>query len=129
DLGFAVNIGQDGTGHYTDGGSSSIDALIDDVGIWRRVVTPDEVGKIFLRGKSGQDLLGNGPTSAQFKITTFTLSGGQLHLSVTGTTAGAKLQTRSSFDAGTQWQDVGPISGSADLTATTGTAFYRIVNP
>ena len=44
DLALAVNIGQDGTGHYTDGGTSSIDALIDDVGVWRRVITPGEAG-------------------------------------------------------------------------------------
>src|SRR6185437_15890157 len=35
DQSYAVNIGQDGTGQYTDNGSAQITALIDDVGIWR----------------------------------------------------------------------------------------------
>jgi hypothetical protein len=126
DIPLTVNIGQDGTGLYTDKGGSSLDALIDDVGIWRRVLTAEEAGTIFLRGQSGQDL---GSAPSQLKFSVFTLSNGQLHLTVTGAAAGAKLQTRSSFAAGTQWQDVGPISGSADINVSAGTAFYQIVNP
>lgn len=126
DLSLAVNIGQDGTGHYTDGGSSSLDALIDDVGVWRRELTSDEAGTIFLRGQAGQSF-GAGPS--ELKIATFTLSGGQLHITVTGASGTARLQKRTSFDAGTSWQDVGPITGSTDIPATTGMAFYRVVNP
>jgi hypothetical protein len=126
DVPLAVNIGQDGTGAYTDGGGSSLDALIDDVGIWRRVLTSDEAGTIFLRGQSGQDL---GAGATELKIATFTISGGQLHITVTGGSATARLQTRPSFDAGTSWQDLGPITGSANINATSGMAFYRVVNP
>lgn len=50
---FATNIGQDGTGGY---GSSFFDADIDDLGIWRRVLTPQEVAAIFEIGQAGQDL-------------------------------------------------------------------------
>ena len=40
DLFYSVNVGQDGRGTYTDGGSAGItNALIDDVGIWRRALS------------------------------------------------------------------------------------------
>jgi hypothetical protein len=124
DAGLETNIGQDGTGAYTDGGDVHMTGNIDDVAIWRRALSAQEAARI---ASAAGDLSTLSP--AQFKITTFTLSGGQLHLSITGATAGAKLQTRANFDAGTQWQDVGPISGNADINVSSGTAFYRIVNP
>src|SRR5207248_611228 len=44
----SVNIGQDGTGLYTDDtGGAAVDMLVDDLGIWRRVVTPQEALAIF----------------------------------------------------------------------------------
>lgn len=50
-LGFSVNIGQDGTGTYTDGtGGAAVDMLVDDLAIWRRVVTPTEDQGIFNAG-------------------------------------------------------------------------------
>jgi len=50
-LGFGVNIGQDGTGTYTDGsGGAAVDMLMDDVAIWRRVVTDQEASGIFNAG-------------------------------------------------------------------------------
>jgi|GEM_PF-656954 len=53
-IGFNVNIGQDGTGYYTDGGSvSHVNMLMDDLAIWRRVVTSNEVVGIFNAGLSG----------------------------------------------------------------------------
>ncbi len=53
--GLALNIGQDGTGRYTDGNSVEInDLTMDDVGIWRRVLTATEVGQIRQAGLSGQ---------------------------------------------------------------------------
>src|SRR5678816_2882610 len=53
----AVNIGQDGRGSYTDGGSMGVtNAAIDDVGIWRRVVTAQEAAAIYKAGLAGLDL-------------------------------------------------------------------------
>src|SRR5262249_30984854 len=47
DSGLGVNIGQDGTGAYTDGGSAEmVNVLMDDLGIWRRVVSAGEVAAI-----------------------------------------------------------------------------------
>lgn len=50
---FATNLGQDGTGNY---GSRFSDVTFDDLGIWRRVLTPQEVAAIFAAGQAGQDL-------------------------------------------------------------------------
>jgi hypothetical protein len=55
--GLATNLGQDGTGRYTDGGSVGVeDLMMDDVGLWRRVLTSNEVAAIHLAGLSGKDL-------------------------------------------------------------------------
>jgi len=53
DSGLPTNIGQDGTGGYTDGGNVEIDALIDDVAIWRRAVTAFEVQRVYQFGTNG----------------------------------------------------------------------------
>jgi hypothetical protein len=53
----AINIGQDGVGTYTDGGAVGItNAAIDDVGIWRRTLTPGEVMAIYISGNAGNAL-------------------------------------------------------------------------
>ncbi len=50
-LGWNINIGQDGTGTYTDGSSgAAVDLLVDDLAIWRRVVADQEVSGIFNAG-------------------------------------------------------------------------------
>lgn len=51
-----VNIGQDGTGQYVDSGAS-IDAVIDDVAIWRRALDPVDVAGIYRAGTNGQNVL------------------------------------------------------------------------
>jgi hypothetical protein len=57
DSGLDTNIGQDGTGQYTDGNNVGVtNALIDDVGIWRRALTPQEAAGIYIKGLAGQDL-------------------------------------------------------------------------
>lgn len=52
-VGMATNIGQDGTGTY---GSRFTDVSFDDVGVWRRVLTPQEVTGVFTAGQAGKDL-------------------------------------------------------------------------
>lgn len=53
DSGLPTNIGQDGTGTYTDNGNVEIDALIDDVAIWRRALTGFELRRIHEFGLGG----------------------------------------------------------------------------
>ncbi len=47
---LAFNIGQDGTGTY----SSALDALIDDVAVWRRAIGVQEVEAIYRVGNGGK---------------------------------------------------------------------------
>ncbi len=52
-----VNLGQDGTGEYTDGPvGAAVDMLMDDLGVWRRVLTADEVAEIYNKGLLGKTL-------------------------------------------------------------------------
>lgn len=56
-LGYGINIGQDGTGHYTDGGSDSrVDMLVDDLAVWRRVLNRREATGIFNAGLNGKSV-------------------------------------------------------------------------
>ena len=57
--GLPLNIGEDGTGGYSSADGSRIeDGTIDDLGIWRRVLTADEVWAIYDAGAAGVDLSG-----------------------------------------------------------------------
>ncbi len=56
-LGFTINIGQDGTGHYTDNsGGAAIDMLVDDLAIWGRVLNTHEAVGIFNAGLNSNSL-------------------------------------------------------------------------
>jgi hypothetical protein len=54
--GLTISLGQDGTGAYTDGGSAEIDMLMDDLGIWQRVLSPAEISSIYSAGLNGKNL-------------------------------------------------------------------------
>jgi hypothetical protein len=57
DTGFPINVGQDGTGAYTDEGTAqAINAHLDDLGIWSRELSPIEVGLIYLQGLNGVNI-------------------------------------------------------------------------
>jgi hypothetical protein len=57
-LGYAVNIGQDGTGNYTDGGSAEMVGLwMDDLGIWGRVLSASEVAAVYQSGLIGSNIV------------------------------------------------------------------------
>jgi hypothetical protein len=78
---WAVNIGQDGTGVYTDNTSAhDVNALIDDLGIWRRAITPNEAAAIYSAGLAGKDL-SQVITPEQINLS---LSGGYINLSWVG---------------------------------------------
>jgi len=54
DSGLPTNIGQDGTGGYTDNGDAGIDdGMIDDVAIWRRALSGFEIQRIYQFGTNG----------------------------------------------------------------------------
>ncbi|HEY5910115.1 MAG TPA: LamG-like jellyroll fold domain-containing protein [Verrucomicrobiae bacterium] len=69
----AVNIGEDGSGAYN---AAPIDAFIDDLGIWRRALTPAEVLGIYTAGLAGNSLDLTAPVTNPKPLNpTITLSG------------------------------------------------------
>ena len=52
-----LNIGQDGTGTYTDGGSVFHNVDMDEVALWSRVLSDTEIATAFARGQAGNGLL------------------------------------------------------------------------
>jgi hypothetical protein len=55
DAGLRTNIGNDGQGNYTLGLWDEL--FVDDVAIWRRVVTPAEVSTIYTAGQRGESAI------------------------------------------------------------------------
>ena len=62
-IGNNINIGQDGTGLYEANSTDIINLLMDDLGIWRRELSPGEVTAIYNAGLGGTNLA-NVPTIA-----------------------------------------------------------------
>jgi len=128
DTSLPINIGQDGNGTYTDGGSgAALDMLMDDLGIWQRALTPSEAGAIFAAGQAGKDLSQAVVSATPTQPTlTFTVSGGSLHLSWQGTATG-RLQTNTGLAAG-GWSDVPGTTGASTATVpiTGASAFFRV---
>ncbi len=126
DLGYKVNIGQDGTGDYTDGGSAAIiGARIDDVGIWRRIVTPQEDLAIYTVGQSGKDLSQAGQTVTVVPLSA-TRTGGNLKLDWAADPT-VKLQETTTLNS-PNWTDVPGTLGTSSymIPATNRAAFYRL---
>jgi hypothetical protein len=121
--GKATNIGQDGTGTY---GSVFTDVTMDDLGIWRRIVTPQEAAAIYNAGLTGKDLTQAGGGSENLGTITSTLQGNTLTLQWTDA-PGVKLQKTSSLTQPT-WVDV-LGAGTATETIGPGNAFYRLIRP
>lgn len=55
DQGLGFNIGQDGTGTYTDGVITN--SLIDDVGVWRRALAAGEIFRVYDSGLKNVDIM------------------------------------------------------------------------
>jgi hypothetical protein len=129
DLNFKVNIGQDGTGAYTDGnGAEIVGALVDDLGIWRRVLTQQEVAGIYSAGAAGKDfstVVVGQPSGVKLN---FAVANGKLNLTWTAA-PGLRLQKSASVTG--SWTDVAGTdgAGSASESTSVGAAFYRLYKP
>lgn len=128
DTSLNVNIGQDGTGTYTDGNAASITAQIDDLGIWRRVLTVNEIQTIYTAGQAGKDLTqqsGGEVTTLELSYTR--LSTGSIQLTWTADSS-VKLQQSPTIGSGATWTDVSGTLGAGSVTiqATNAAAFYRL---
>lgn len=129
DLGLTVNIGQDGTGKYTDGANKAeIDVVVDDLGIWRRALTSDEVTAIYLRGQAGTalDIIPTVQPSG-ISITPATLVNGKVTFSWTGGTGPFKVQSRATVNG--TWTDLATgVTSPYSVTPSAATGFFRVVD-
>ena len=120
---WAVNIGQDGTGVYTDTGSAhDINARIDDLGIWRRALTANEAVGIYLAGVAGKDL-SQAIAAPRLMITS---AGSNVTLIWEGSPT-VKLQQSASLNPAA-WTDVaGTLGSSTAVVPITGQhAYFRL---
>lgn len=118
---FAVNIGQDGTGLYTDNHGGNMTAFMDDLGIWRRAITASEVASIYSSGLNGKDL-SQASLSSQLNII---VRNGVAYLTWGGSGT-VKLQTATSLNPA-NWTDVpNTLGASSASVSVSGTAFFRL---
>ena len=127
----AVNVGQDGTGWYNDkNGGAITNGMIDDVGIWRRAVSPQEALAIYNGGQAGLHLaLAQVGPPVVGVVISVTLSGTNVNFSWAGAT-GVRLQKSVNVNP-SSWSDVaGTIGASAYSEPATNTrSFYRLFKP
>jgi hypothetical protein len=123
--GMATNIGQDGTGNY---GSVFTDLEVDDLGIWRRVLTVNEVAAIYSAGNQGNDLstatVGGG---GDVEITAVTRSGNNLQITASGSGT-LSLEKKTTLSDG--WAPVAatPVNGTFTVPIEGSTGFFRVVS-
>lgn len=121
DPALPLNIGQDGTGHYSD--SDLFDALMDDVGIWGRALSGREVAVVYNRGLEGRSIDGTVPET--LPTLAFSVSGGQMTLTWTG--QGFALQENPDVANPAGWTAVaGAGANSATVPISSATRFYRL---
>jgi hypothetical protein len=99
------------------------------MGIWRRVITPQEVAAIYSAGQAGNDLSTATVGSPAARINSIAQSGSNLVL-LWNAQAGLRLQKATTL-TNPNWQDVAGTDGVGTATeATTGNAaFYRLFKP
>jgi len=126
----AINLGQEGTGWYNDkNGGGITNGMMDDVGFWRRVLSPQEALAIYNGGQAGLNLAQiDQPASAGPLSITYT--GGNANFSWIGAT-GVKLQKTTSLTPVISWSDVPGTTGASSYSepATNSTAYYRLKKP
>lgn len=108
DTGLAATIGQDPTGRYAETGGGSMD----DLGVWRRAISPLEAAALFVAGKSNLSFVGRG-LSIERSGTGFTLQWD-----------GGQLQESASLEA--PFTDVVGSQSPYTITGTAEARFYRL---
>jgi hypothetical protein len=124
-----INVGNDGTARYgfdNDTGARFVNARLDDLGIWRRILTAQEVAAIHTAGQAGNDLSSATVGAGPLRIESVTLSANNLAITWSGE-PGLRLQSSSTI-ANPDWQDVPNTSGqnSATVPITGMTGFFRL---
>ena len=102
--------------------------MIDDVGFWRRAVSPQEALSIYNAGQAGKTLA-QAPQPLPTVPLFISLAGGNLNFSWAGA-AGVVLQKTTSLSP-VDWKDVAGTSGSSSYSEpnTNAAAYYRLLRP
>jgi hypothetical protein len=121
----AINIGQDGRGIY-DPGVAITNALIDEVGIWRRAVTPQEAVALYNAGVAGLDL--QQAFAGTLGALQVTRVGANVQFNWSGGT-GIRLQKSATLSP-PSWSDVAGTTGASTYSQpATNNAYYRLYKP
>jgi hypothetical protein len=125
--GLATNIGQDGTGGYTDNLKVGIvDGEIDDVGLWRRVLQAVEITQLYQQGLQGVNLLGQAPPP----VLRVTGAPGSITLAWPESASGYQLEQSLTLGPSAAWSPVPNVTGSSTTRPTTDAAvYYRLRKP
>ena len=134
---LGIGVKTDDTGEVADGGNPGYwDGLIDDIGLWRRALTPAEIGAIYRAGLQGipldQASLGGGPAAdPDLQIRQ---SGGGIVLSWSALQEGWILKSTADLSTGnwtTVEEDVTNDGNRNVVTLNTATpaAWYRLERP
>ncbi len=124
----AVNIGQDGTGWYNDkDGGAITNGLIDDVGFWRRALSPQEALAIYNAGNAGKNL---SQAAASLSPVTMTYSAGNVNFTWAGG-AGIRLQKSTNLTNPASWTDITSTLGNSSYSepVTPTATYYRSYKP
>jgi len=98
---------------------------MDDLGIWKRALSPDEITAIYNAGLAGKDL--TKAAMPQRVSLTVVQSSGSITISWPATATGFVLESNTSLSPGTAWTPVpGVTVNSITLTAQSGNRFYRL---
>ena len=114
DTGLPATIGQDPTGLYQETGAGEMD----DLGVWRRALTPLEAASIYTAGANGQSFADLPP-----------LGSANLRITASGPTVQILWDQGILQQAGTltgPWTDVGAPVTSPHTTTPIETKFYRM---
>lgn len=125
DTALAVNIGQDGAGDYN---ISVTNGLIDDVGFWRRALSPQEATAIYNGGNSDKDL-SQVTQPVPPVVLNISRNGGNVNLTWTAAPT-LRLQKATSLSPA-NWADVPGTTGTGSYTdgTTNAASYYRLLNP
>jgi hypothetical protein len=116
--GQVVAIGHNGAQQI-----SLFNGAIDDVAIWSRALTSDEIGYL----AAGHAVIG--APSATITISNITVQDGKVHITWSGGQGSYQLQRRTSLDSDNAWDNIGAptTETQADDSVVSGKMFYRVV--
>ncbi len=125
DSGLPVNIGQDGTGLYTDTGSAEMVVNLDDLGIWRRALSSGEISAIYTAGLGGTNIVNvPSPPVTEPPVLTLTKEAGNT-LTLSWTSSGTLYET-SSLSGNGNWIPSANQTNPQAIQIETDDKFYRV---